>query len=54
MGSPFSSRSRLALIWDGGGCEEKWKGEGDGEREAGMEEKVTCAAVWEEVEEVKE
>ena len=24
VGSQFSSRSCLALIWDGGGCEEKW------------------------------
>lgn len=35
VGSQFSSRSCLALIWDGGGCEEKWggDGEGGGERE---------------------
>lgn len=37
VGSQFSSRSCLALIWDGGGCEEKWGGDGEGEG-GGVEE----------------
>lgn len=38
VGSQFSSRSCLALIWDGGGCEEKWgvMARGGGSGDGGM------------------